>query len=483
MRQKIIFVVATFILFQAGICGAQDPIIPDFEDDQPSGSTADYLSDAQSSKEEMISMMQAIENAAQTQSYFVKANGTGLSVNGQTYKFSLANQYYLFYKSKLMIDDVFQDAASLGLSVIRTWGFCDGMYKEGVSFQPSPGIYDESGFLKMDYILYKASLSNMRVIIPFVNNWNDFGGIDQYVNWYLGRAPSTSEHDLFFTNETIKGWYRNYVSYFLNRVNTYTGIAYKNDPTVLAWDLANEPRAYTDTAGLVLDPWIDEMAAYIKSVDPNHLLSTGVEGWYGYTDTGVDFIRSQSSPNIDIATFHLFPDYYGLTSAQALQWIQDRANDATNALNKPVYIGEFGKMVDRSASDASTQMRTRDSLYKNIYSTASSAGVDGLGFWLLSGRQDNGTLYPDYDRFTVYYPEDSSTDRVIKSGSSLFVTASGGKGGKKSSTQSMTSIESEKITQAQLMMRRNILSGKHWLSSYNQTSFIPRGFDTDLFAE
>jgi endo-1,4-beta-mannosidase len=255
----------------------------------------------------------------------------------------------------------------------------------------------------------------------------------------------------------------------------------------LIWDLANEPRAYTDSTGSVLNPWINEMAAYVKSIDSNHVLSTGIEGWYGYA-SGVDFVQSQSSPYIDIVTFHDFPDYYGLSSDQALGWIRDRANSAQNTLKKPVYIGEFGKMVYRDAPDASTQMRTRNTLYKDIYSTAASVGVDGIGFWLLSGHQDDGTLYPDYDHFTVYSPEDGSTCRVIKSGSSLFVPSSGGKGGKPKSAQGTTtmaasSYETTRITQTILLLRGSVSAGKHWLELYNQTSLIPRDFDSDLYAQ
>ena len=219
MKTKLLFSVLVFFITSSALgvitTTAQDSILPGSEITQPTGTAEGYLSQTQSAKENLITMQQAIEAAS---SGFVTRSGTGLVLNGQTYKFSLANNYYLFYKSQTMIDEIFADAASLGLNVIRTWGFCDGMYKEGVSFQPSAGVYDESGFRKMDYILYKAAQSNMKIIIPFVNNWDDFGGMNQYVKWYLGTSPSTSEHDLFFTNDTIKGWYKSYVTYFLNSI-------------------------------------------------------------------------------------------------------------------------------------------------------------------------------------------------------------------------------------------------------------------------
>ncbi|MFC7484550.1 hypothetical protein ACFQX7_37265 [Luedemannella flava] len=87
-------------------------------------------------------------------------------------------------------------------------------------------------------MLYKARLNGLKIVLPFTNNWSDFGGMDQYVRW-----AGASYHDDFYTNATIRGWYKDYISGLLNRVNSYTGIRYKDDPTVMTWELANEPAA------------------------------------------------------------------------------------------------------------------------------------------------------------------------------------------------------------------------------------------------
>ena len=77
----------------------------------------------------------------------------------------------------------------------------------------------------------------IKLIIPLTNNWNDFGGMDQYVRWADGQY-----HDDFYTDPVIRGWYKDWITHVLNRVNTLTGVAYKDDPTVMAWELGNEPR-------------------------------------------------------------------------------------------------------------------------------------------------------------------------------------------------------------------------------------------------
>lgn len=64
------------------------------------------------------------------------------------------------------------------------------------------------------------------------------------------------------------------------------------------------------------------MAAYVKSIDRNHLLEIGLEGFYGetipqrkqlnpgYQSVGTDFISSNQVPEIDFATIHLYPDQW-----------------------------------------------------------------------------------------------------------------------------------------------------------------------------
>ena len=71
-------------------------------------------------------------------------------------------------------------------------------------------------------------------------------------------------HDDFYRNATIKQWYKNYVSMILNRFNVFTGKTYKNEPTIMLWELANEPRSL-DVTGLLVNQWMDEMSSFIKT--------------------------------------------------------------------------------------------------------------------------------------------------------------------------------------------------------------------------
>lgn len=332
---------------------------------------------------------------------FVQTSGTEFVLNGKTFYFAGTNNYYMHYKSDTMIDDVLSDASEMGLNVMRIWGFHDGSGQEGYVMQPEMGVYDESGFERLDYTIYKAGQMGIRLVIPFVNNWDDFGGMNQYVQWTGGGS-----HDDFYTRPSIKDAYKDYINYMLNRTNTYTGVKYKNDPTIMTWELANEPRASSDTSGDTLVNWADEMSTYVKSLDANHLVSVGDEGFYGISGhssypysayEGVHWERLTSLPNIDYGTYHLYPDHWDTTAEWGTQWIRDHIQDAEE-LGKPVVLEEFGY-----------QGADRNQVYEEWTTAVEEEGGAGSQFWILTGIQDDGSLYADYDGFRVVYPGDTAS--------------------------------------------------------------------------
>lgn len=320
----------------------------------------------------------------------VGRSGTRFVLGGHTFYFSSGNNFYLWYKPSFMTDEIVGDAHQLGMRAIRLFAFCEGTSKDGFCFQPAAGQYDEATFQKLDYVVYQARRFGVKLILPLVNQWDDgFGGMRQYVNWVKQaypeeippdlRAPwletvnlhtlvsGTPDyalyqryHDLFYTNPHAREWYQRYVEQMLFRVNRYTGRRYKDDATILLWELANEPRCESDPSGQTLGQWIAAMATFIKERDPNHLLSTGQEGWYHdpsrqtnwrYNGSlGVDYIAHHQISGIDACSFHLYPAGYQLSDAQALQWIDEHVADCRRLVGKPTYFGEFGVQVDRQAA-------------------------------------------------------------------------------------------------------------------------------------
>lgn len=333
---------------------------------------------------------------------FIGRHGHNFTLRDGVFFFAGTNNYYLHYQSEFMVSNVLNDAVAMGLPVIRTWGFLDGAGANGFVMQPTPGVYPEDGYERFDYTVWQAGLRGLKLVVALVNNWDDFGGMDQYVTWF-----SASSHDDFYTNPQIKAAYKAYVRHFLLRRNRYTGHRMIDDPTIMTWELANEPRCQSDPTGDTLFNWVREMSFFIKSIDHNHLVAVGDEGWYNIPgdpdwtrngSQGVDWKRNNALPTIDYGTLHLYPDYWGQTNDWSLQWITDHITDG-HALNKPVVLEEFGWL----------DLTTQDSIYQGWTNTVYQQGGNGDQFWILTGLQDDGTLYPNYDGFRVTYPSSAAS--------------------------------------------------------------------------
>ncbi|NES14082.1 MULTISPECIES: cellulase family glycosylhydrolase [Micromonospora] len=352
---------------------------------------------------------------------FVVREGGRLFLDGKPFRFAGTNNYYLEYKSRTMVDDVFADAKAAGFTVLRHWAFLDigtpggtdsvSGPSDGVWFQYWDGTrpaYNDGpdGLQRLDYVLWAARRAGVKVVIPLTNNWRDFGGMDQYVRWRGG-----TYHDDFYTDPVIRGWYRDWISHVLNRVNPLTGVAYRDDPTVLAWELANEPRCkgsgvYPTSptcSTATLTTWADEMSRHVKAVDRQHLVGVGDEGFFcdgpAATDwtvncgEGVDTVALAALPAVDLAGYHLYPDHWDKDADWGVAWIERHSREAER-IGKPVMLGEFG-WADKA---------TRNPVYQRWTDAVIRSGGDGLLYWILSGVQDDGTLYPDYDGYTVYCP-------------------------------------------------------------------------------
>ena len=310
----------------------------------------------------------AVSAFAQSGSFVQVSNGS-LTLDGQPFRFSGTNNYYLMYSPPSQVDAILQVAASSNFKVVRTWGWLDigaadgsqsvAGKQNGFYFQywnGSQPAYNDgaNGLQNLDYTIYRAGQLGLRLIIPFTNNWTDFGGMDQYVRW-----RGMSNHDAFYTDLTIRDWYQKWIAHLLTRVNSFTGVAYKDDPTILGWELANEPRCkgsgiYPATSSCTTTTmlnWASDMAAYVKSLDSKHLLSAGDEGlyckpgsgsdWTMNCGEGVDTVGLAALPGMDWMSFHLYPLGWQKSIGWGTAWVANHFADGA-VLGKPVLMGEFG---------------------------------------------------------------------------------------------------------------------------------------------
>eukprot|EP00899_Mesostigma_viride_P027397 jgi/Mesvir1/7842/Mv24168-RA.1 len=274
-----------------------------------------------------------------------------------------------------------------GVSVVRTWGF--GVL--GAPLQYSPGSYNEAKLEGMDFVLSEIKKRGMKAVIPFVDFWTQWDSMPKYVSW-SNTAKTLND---FFTDDTVRKIYRDHVTFFLNRRNKFTGVLYKKDTTIVAWNLANEPRC--EGCGIeTMTNWIREMSAFIKSQGARQLVTTGLEGFFATNDynpaswgsnMGQDFFASHNISSIDYAVYHVWPDNWAKTDsfqkkvAFLKRWI-DSHKKVAQALGKPLVLEEFGK--DLSQGGIQGRNRFYDVCYKLSSESIMANGMQrGVMFWAL----------------------------------------------------------------------------------------------------
>ncbi|XP_078439659.1 mannan endo-1,4-beta-mannosidase 5-like [Wolffia australiana] len=300
---------------------------------------------------------------------FVGRNGTNFVLDGSPFYVNGWNSYWLMDRaveefSLNKVREIFRVGNEIGLTVCRTWAFNDGAYN---ALQVSLGRFDERVFRALDRVLVEARKYKIRLLLSLANNMEDYGGKIQYVKWAWEEGIGlSSSNDSFFVDPSIRNYFKLYLKTLLTRKNHLTGVEYRDDPIIFGWELMNEPRCSSDASGDTLQRWIEEMSDYVKALDEKHLLTVGVEGFYGPKSSseklrtnppgewaeqlGADFIRNANISAIDFASVHIYPDNW-LAGREveieekiryAVRWAESHIEDGDRALRKPVFFTEFG---------------------------------------------------------------------------------------------------------------------------------------------
>ena len=351
----------------------------------------------------------------------------------------------------------FEEANARGLNVVRAWGHTvDPAYK----VMRAPGSYDENGLRAIDYMVHQARKNGVRVILSFVDNWKYHGGVDEMVDFSRTAPERTSErptdeagdfstenlnetlkeyevrrHALFFTDEGARDVYKSHVRTLLTRRNHYSGVLYREDPAIFAWNLINEPRCESwlvRGCEAALQAWIEDLSAFVKKIDANHLVTIGSEGFFASNatamedrsedripsladanpanwaaQTGQDFVANHLPDTVDFATLHLWPDNWNQTSKDFQEnWIDVHGQVARDLLGKPLIVQEFGKKLDLASSPgipAPSSLEQREEVYEMVQakvdaSVVAEGSLKGSLFWnweidlMVGAAQDPYTL-------------------------------------------------------------------------------------------
>lgn len=277
--------------------------------------------------------------------------------------------------------------------------------------QPQQGIFSEEVLQGLDFLLSEMAKRNMKAVLYLSNNWEWSGGFLQYLLWnkkiedsVLQRKISWDEtRDMvskFYSCEPCINDYLKQVQKIISRTNTLTKIPFVNDTTIMAWQLANEPRPMRPEAIEAYKKWIATTAATIKKLDSNHLISIGTEGYIG-TENKEVFTAIHANENIDYTTIHIWPknwqwynpnnikNEFASVVKQTKNYIQDHIVIAEK-LNKPLVIEEFGFPRDEDSFSELSTTKYRNKFYKEIFKlwqrqVKQNGPLQGLNFWAFGG--------------------------------------------------------------------------------------------------
>ena len=248
----------------------------------------------------------AQQGAADT---FPGKSGTRFTIDGKAGYFAGSNSYWIgFLTNNADVDTVMDHLSQSGMKILRVWGFNDVTRDPGsgtvwyqmLSASGSQINTGANGLQRLDYVVKAAESKGVKLIINFVNYWDDYGGMNAYVQAFGGSKTG------WYTNAKAQAQYQAYIKAVVSR--------YINSPAIFAWELANESRC-SGCSTDVITKWATTTSAYIRSLDANHMITLGDEGFgipgdssYPYgTSEGVDFVKNLAVKDLDFGTLHMYP--------------------------------------------------------------------------------------------------------------------------------------------------------------------------------
>jgi len=275
------------------------------------------------------------------------------------------------------------------------------------TLQESVGDWNENVLVGLDFVLAEMGRRNMKGVLCLNNFFYWSGGMAQYVSWFTGEEiPYPEEHSWdaymrfsarFYTLPKATKLYYDLVEKLVSRKNTITNVLYVNDPTIMSWQLANEPREFGHDKKYF--KWVKKSSDLIRKLDKNHLICIGNEGILDNL-VGSTYKKTAALKNINYLTVHLWPENWGwyapknpdesfeTTRRKSIAYLEKNAEVSKSVL-KPIVLEEFGLARDGGSYEASAEVNMRNKFYQFLYETTlgnPDSPYRGMNFWAIGGE-------------------------------------------------------------------------------------------------
>lgn len=354
---------------------------------------------------------------------FIKVNADGQFVrDGKPYYFVGANFWYGAILgsegeggNRERLHKELDFLKSIGINNLRVLVGADG--ENGIktrvepSLQVAPGVYNDTILAGLDYFMNELRERDMTAVLYLNNSWEWSGGYSVYLQWSghgdavvpaVDGWPAYMEYvKQFPQSDSAKALFANHVNYIVSRTNRYNQIKYVDDPTIMSWQIGNEPRAFSDENKEPFARWMADVAAQIKSLDPNHMVSSGSEGSWGCEMDMSLFEKIHADPNINYLNIHIWPYNWSWVKADSLTELLPRVKENTKKYiddhmviarkySKPIVLEEFGFPRDGFSFSKEAPTTARDEYYRYVFDLIrqdrESGGLfAGCNFWAWGG--------------------------------------------------------------------------------------------------
>ncbi|WP_228410786.1 glycoside hydrolase 5 family protein [Chryseobacterium taklimakanense] len=278
-------------------------------------------------------------------------------------------------------------------------------------YQYEKGKFKDENLKGLDILMDEAGKRNFKVVLFLSNNWEWSGGWLQYLNWNGKIDTETLQKPFnwddwrdytsrFYSCEECQNQYFDQVKRIITRKNSVNGKKYTKDKTLMAWEIANEPRPMRPAANENYKKFLAKSSALIKSLDRNHLVTTGSEGEMG-TESMELFKQTHQDKNIDYLTIHIWPKNWGWFEKDKMEDGFENAKHKTvdyiekhikiaDELGKPLVLEEFGFPRDHHSFDINSTTKLRDEYFESALklwqnSKKEKESFAGVVFWAFGG--------------------------------------------------------------------------------------------------
>ena len=309
------------------------------------------------------------KTTARNEYAYIKAAADSLIKSDKPFRFIGASAVNLvFYDDwNLDIDKAIRTAKENNISVLRLyldWGWSK----------------DED----FDKIIDAASRHGIYVILVLTDCCcsSDYSSLKKYFEVH---APFCNVENRQSTDA-----FKRRIKKIIERRNSVNGKVYRNDSTILAWEIANELE-YWHFAESDVQKWIDEIATYVKSLDKNHLLTIGINtNIFNYINGNVLY-KIFNAAALDFFSFHFYPSVDMVNTGNAMLPKDEICRQIDFiarkflSLGKPVIMGEFGfsnsMILNPGGKSGRDNMNFYNLTFEKYMNAAFSAGCSGVMFW------------------------------------------------------------------------------------------------------